>query len=270
VFLTVWAAAIIAAFTASSSKLAAYVFPSWWPIAVGTAAVLDRVLCGQDASRGARRSLAALGMGVIFAAGGVLLLGGKQRVVPAEAAGGPALISAVVFAVVGAAFIAAPRLGSTFRMAALIACSAALLAGLVPAYRAFATYRELGNLLPEALRGQGRSANWAFACYHCRSYALAFYTGSRVVLIDSDTTGRPAEYEPDDAEWFRTGPGAIDDLAARGPLALAVPAHEAEAVGEAHCLTTLGSTRDLALLVNAAGLRGAGLPPVHGGTEGPR
>jgi len=257
IFTSVWAVVVVGMFSASSSKLAAYVFPAWWPISIGTASLMDRLLSGPEADRCAKRSFAALGIAVLLAAVGVWLLGDKQRVMPVEAARGPVLAAAIVFAFVGAAFIVVPRLGFTFRTAALVASSAALLAGLVPAYRAFAWHRELGDLLPESLRGQPRAGNWAFACYHCRSYALAFYTGTRVVMIDSDTTGRPAEFEPDDPEWFRTGPGAIDDLSARGPLALVVPAREADAVGEAHCLTTLGSTRELALLMNAAGLREA-------------
>ena len=263
-YLASWAVFPVFFFSLSSCKLVTYILPIQWSLAALSAYGIDKLLSKPEVTPGVRRVMVAV---AIFALA-VLAWG-----VPELASRDPHLSSSPVttisFGIVIAtwlaaavALVAAPRLRlPQWRWATLVVAGTLVWAGLVPSYGDLVKGMHLSGILPTTLHADGPGRACTLAEYREYDQSLSFYTHMRVVLIDKVDEIKLGLKEPDAAEWFRTGEASIDELSARGPLALVVKAKAAEEVAAAHHLALYRKNADRALLLNQAAVEALAVSP---------
>ncbi len=254
-FLTTWSAFIVLFFSASSCKLTPYILPCWWPLAAATTLLAWQVLQPHRLPRFTRW----LGY---FLAGTVLLLDvalgvflSVQHTIPSYALVGPRLVGVTCWTLAGLGLLTLPRWGNINHRLMLIAGMSLLaFAGTLPAYHAFADHRDMGGLIPRALRPGIRAPGWVLAQYRCYNQSFNFYTHARIILIDAVSELKLGPREPDAGKWFLKGRETIDRLSNEGPLALVVRSNYADSIAKAHKLYIWARNRDRAMLFNRQGL----------------
>ena len=220
--------------------------------AAGVYAALQPVQVG----RGLRIILAASGVAVVVLLGAFLWYLWHQQDTPLEELKGPALVLAVTWLVAALGLLTALRWpGPDGRLGVLVASAAVALIGIVPVYQTVANHRDVGPLLPAALKPPRPGAGWILAQYKCYNQAFNFYTRSRVLVIGDAGELRLGLNEPDAGTWFRAGEQTIDELSERGPLALIVHDYDYAEIARRHHLTRWAVNRDRGLLFNDAGLK---------------
>lgn len=244
-----WVAVVVGFFSLSECKLPQYILPACWPLALWSARALGR----------SERSPSRVGLLVaahLLPLLGCLLL--RQLVThppkatpPLEP---PALLLLGAWIAAAVLCLLASRFEGDRRRALVVGAVGLGLLGLLPSYRLVAGSSDVGGLLPRELRRHDGAPGWTVAQYGGVQPSLGFYTGARVIGIDSPDLRGLGPGSPDGAEWFLEGEASLDALSARGPLALAAPARGAEELAARHGLILLRSSRSAAFLVNEAGL----------------
>ena len=251
VFLGAWALVVVGFFSLSSSQLATYVLPAWWPLAVCTAAGVYGIMGRDPLHRGARWSLGVAaglwGLLVVVA----MLSEHHKPAVPAGEIGWPAAGITLAVVAVGVGFLNVHRLrGADARMGLLVSLAALVLASLLPVTAAISRSRDIGGLIPQQLRPVSRDSGWTIAQYLCYNQALTYYTHTRVVLIGSEGELTMGPQQPDAPEWFPRDEAAIARLTARGPLALVVRTESIRDVCAKYRLTLWNESFDRGILFN--------------------
>ncbi len=267
-FLMLWFAVIVLFFSASSCKLMPYILPVWWPLAVATAAGVYALLNRARVALATRIAIQGTGLLLLLCLGGALYYIWHQNDAPLASLRLPALLLSLAWVAAAATFFAALRGRDGDMRFGLLACAAAVaLLGIIPVFQAFASHRDVGPLLPEALNPPAADAGWALAQYRCYNQSFNFYTRSRVMLIDAVGEVRLGLNEPDAETWFRKGEETIDALSVQGPLALVTMNEYGKQVAEDHNLTVWAADRDRMLLLNDAGVKLAECTAVSGGVQ---
>jgi 4-amino-4-deoxy-L-arabinose transferase-like glycosyltransferase len=256
IFLIAWAGFVLVFFSASSCKLASYILPMFWPLAVGSAVAARRALATVKPSVWLRLTLLSP---VAAAVGGLVILlwwAGHQSELPSDELRHATTLYAILALPATLAFGGALRWRSVERRLVAVAVGAAIfLMALMPLFHAGIAHRKLGGMLPDEMIESARRGEWTLAQYKCYNASLCFYTHQRVVLIDFvrlEMSMGPDQ--PDGAYWFRQGEEAIDRLSEQGPLALLVRTDARPELGPDHGLTLVRKNHERRLLVNDAGL----------------
>ncbi|MGE5532327.1 MAG: glycosyltransferase family 39 protein, partial [Bacteroidota bacterium] len=256
VFLGIWFAVILLFFSASTCKLLPYILPAWWPLAVVTAAWLHRRFCAEQPRR--RLDVPTL-IGAIcvalFVVAAIVLAGRQQKVPPVAlqspllVLGGAGLIS------FGLLLFTSLRSNRHWNLAQLTIAKLILIASLLPAVMAVCSVEHMNDILPAQLKNLPASSPWVLAQYRSYNQSFSFYTGHRVVLIDAVDELVLGPAQPDGAQWFRKGEQAIEELSAKGPLALVTRVEDKHDIARRHHLRVWNSNQDRAMLVNETGWR---------------
>lgn len=261
-FLLLWSAVVLLFFSASTCKLFQYVLPLWWPVVALTAAWAERERRSPQPRRSLHRPALAGALLLAVVVPGAAVYAYRQQEVAMSVLQRPLLVFAAcglaAFALLLRGALAARR---RFSPACLAVGAILPLAGLLPAQNAVCLSKDLNGLIPPQLLNLPADTPWTIAQWRTYNQSLAYYTHRRVVVIDAINEIKLGLGEPGAAYWFRRGEGAIDDLAARGPLALVAKAHEAEQVARRHRLYLYRMNHDQAMLFNESGRRLLAEPP---------
>lgn len=256
-FLTAWTAVVFLFFSASTCKLIPYVLPLFWPMAVGSAAGLRRVLSAERPPIGVRLAAWLPALVPVGAAAFFVWWMGRQGEAPDAVFRPAATLTVICLVAAAAGLLVSLRPRSVDARFIVLAGSAALmLASAIPTYTAIMSNHAMGGVVPKALVESIAEEPWTVAQYQAYNASLCFYAHTRVVLIDfvgQEMSMGPEQ--PDGAYWFREGDDAIDDLSAGGPLALYVEADAPAGLAERHGLTAWVENDERALLVNYAGAK---------------
>lgn len=267
-FLVCWCVVVVFFFSLSSCKLAPYILPCWWPLAVGTAALAHRLLDRSDLGRVPLWVIRGTGTALLLSVPALCWYSGQQDEIALDVIRGPAVLLCLAWMAAGICFLVAPAIaGAERRMGLLVAAGVLVLAGLLPVFVAAAAKRDVHALLPSQLKPADKSEGWVIAQYRCYNQSLNFYTRSRVIVIDNVGEIRLGLNEPDADQWFLRGEHQIDRLSARGPLALVVSDRDAKRVADAHDLSIWALGRDRGLLINQEARNLLGRPPGKQGTQ---
>ncbi|NSW58654.1 MAG: glycosyltransferase family 39 protein [Armatimonadetes bacterium] len=267
-FLICWCAVVVVFFSLSSCKLAPYILPCWWPLAVVTTALTHRLLDRPAVGRGTQWVIRGTGATLVLLTPALYWYSGHQNEIAPDAIRAPAVLLCLAWAAAGICFLAAPAIaGVERRMGLLVAAAWLALAGLIPVFATASAKRDVYALLPAQLRPVDKNEGWVVAQYRCYNQSLNFYTRSRVIVIDSVGEIRLGLNEPDADQWFLEGEDEIDRLSSRGPLALVVSDRDARRVADAHDLDIWALGRDRGLLINQEARKLLGPPPGKQGTQ---
>ena len=255
VFLSAWALVVIGFFSLSSSQLATYTLPAWWPLAVCTAACVHGMMGDSPVRRSARWSLGLTAGVLLLVVAAALVLPGGRPEFPGPAIRMAQAVLGVSGVLAAAAFLLAHRLRDAEARMALLVCAAALfLVSLLPATAAIGHQRDMGALVPPQLRPFPAGSGWAIAQYKCYEQSLNYYTHSRIVLVAYDSELSMGPDQPDAAQWFPKDDGAIARLSARGPLALVTWPKFVPDFCRRYGLTVWGEGYKRTMLINKAGM----------------
>lgn len=269
-YLLSWTLVVLCFFSASTCKLAQYVLPAWWPLAVTASAWLaSRVGTGLMPT-GLGRALGASGVFLLLLVVGVIVFAGRQQELPPDEVRWPLAVLTLGLTMAAAIFLLVVLPGDPDRRLGLLAAAGIIaIASLVPAFRQIALRRDLSGLIPQGLVHLPPDTPWTIAQYRCYNQNLNFITHRRIVLVDQVNELSLGLRQPDAAQWFLQGEESIARLAASGPLALVVRAEIADELADRYKLTVLARNADRSLLVNQSGLVLLQRGPSAGlGTEG--
>lgn len=254
-YLLAWVLVVLVFFSASTCKLAQYVLPAWWALAVPVGAWLASRVGPAQMPPAIRRALGAVGVLLLVLVVSAIAVAGRQHHVALEDISRPLAVLSLATTVAAGLFLLVGLPGDPDRRLALLMVAGLLsIFSMVPAYRVIASQRDLSGLIPSGLMHLPRETPWIIAQYRCYNQSLSFLTHRRVVLVDAVSELTLGLEQPDAAEWFLNGEESIGILSARGPLALVVHSEAADGLSEAYGLTVLHSNADRALLLNRAGV----------------
>ncbi|MEI6503737.1 MAG: hypothetical protein WCP21_22230, partial [Armatimonadota bacterium] len=256
IFLGLWFAVVMGFFSASTCKLIPYILPVWWPLAVVTAAWLQREFCREQPRRRLCLPTVVSAICVALFVAAAIVVGSRQHRVPALVLQKPLLILVVVGVMsFGLQLFATWLQNRHWSLAQLTISKLLFIVALLPAFMGIISLNDLNAVLPSQLRNLPADTPWVLVQYKTYNQSLNFYTGRRVILIDTYSELALAKRQPDVAQWFLEGEQNLAALSRRGPMAVVARPVDMNDLARRYHLKIWNSNRDRATLFNEAGWR---------------
>ena len=175
IFLGLWFAVVMLFFSASTCKLIPYILPAWWPLAVVTAAWLQREFCREQPRRRLYLPTVVSAFFLALFLAAAIVVASRQHRVPALVLQRPLLILVVVGVVAFGMQLFALWLRNRHWSLAQLAISKVLfVVAMLPAFMGIISLNDLNSVLPPQLRNLPQNSPWTLAQYKTYNQSLNF------------------------------------------------------------------------------------------------